>query len=267
MRPRLLVALLTAAVVLATALPATAQTGAVTGRFVHGIPDAVVDVYGDGELTVRAFRFGTLSDPLAPPPGPFQVDVLPTGAALGSPPLVDGDLELPADGDVTVAVHLSEAGDPQITRFLNDPGSLRPGQGLLTVRHIAAAPQVDVRVTGGPTLEAVSNALEASVELPAGALELTLALAGSDEALLEPIEVEVPAGSQTVVYPVGSAEDGTLDILVQTVSGDATAPSGVPSGSGGGAAPAGMPPLLVATVALAAAVACLAARRQARDAR
>lgn len=259
MRPRVLVSLLAAAVlVLASALPATAQSGGVTGRFVHGIPDVVVDVYGNGQLTVQAFRFATLSDPVAPQPGAFQVDVLPTGAAPGSPALVDGDLELPVDSDVTVAVHLTEAGDPELTRFLNDAGGLPAGQGRLTVRHIAAVPQVDVRITDGPALTGIGNGSEASAEVPAGALEITVALTGSDEPLVEPVEVDVPAGSQTVVYPVGSAEEGTLDILVQTVSGDAAAPSGVPSGSGGAAAPSGLPPLLATIVALAAAGAVVA---------
>jgi len=268
MRHRALVPLLAAALLLVlTAAPATARQSSVTGRYVHGIPDAVVDVYSNGQLNVQAFRFGTLSDPLAPQPGAVRVEVLPTGAALGSPVLVGGDFELPADSDVTVAVHLTEAGAPEVTRFLNDPSGLQPGQGRVTVRHIAAAPQVDVRLGDGPALAGVRNGREVSAEVAAGAFEITVALAGSDEPLVEPVMVDVPAGSQTIVYPVGSAEEGTLDLLVQTVSGGPAAPSGVPTGNGGAAAPAGMPPLLAGTAALAAAAACTAARRLARGPR
>lgn len=268
MRHRALVPLLAAAALLvAAALPAAAQQSSVTGRFVHGIPDAVVDVYGNGQLNVQAFRFGTLSDPLAPQPGALHVDVLPTGAAAGTPALVNADYELSPDSDVTLAVHLTEAGAPEITRFLNGAGGLQPGQGRLTVRHIAAAPQVDVRVAEGPVLSGVGNGSEVSAEVPAGAFEITVALAGSEEPLVEPVEVEVPAGAQTIVYPVGSAEAGTLEILVQTVSGDPAVPSGVPSGNGGGAAPADVPRLLGATAVLAALGTCAAAIRLARAAR
>ena len=52
----------------------------------------------------------------------------------------------------TAVAHLTEGGDPTATLFTNDTAPLAAGQGRLTVRHVAAAPAVDVLAGGSPVI-------------------------------------------------------------------------------------------------------------------
>jgi hypothetical protein len=51
--------------------------------------------------------------------------------------------------------------------------------------------------------------------------------------VLGPAPVDLAEGVNTIVYAIGSLDDDTLDLLVQTISGLHEAPSGVESGLGG----------------------------------
>jgi hypothetical protein len=45
--------------------------------------------------------------------------------------------------------------------------------------------------------------------------------------------VPLPEGAGQIVYLIGSADEGTLDLMVQSVADVATPPSGVLTGTGG----------------------------------
>ena len=88
--------------------------------------------------------------------------------------------------------------------------------------------------------------------------------------MIGPADVPVQAGQATIVYAIGSLEDGTLAPLVQTVEldGGAGAPAGVPAGSGGLVDQGGLPTGVVLATGLGLALAAtggtalLRARRQ-----
>ena len=88
--------------------------------------------------------------------------------------------------------------------------------------------------------------------------------------MIGPADVPVTAGQATIVYAIGSLQDSTLDVLVQTVplAGGDAAPAGVPAGSGDLVDQGGLPnPVLLATgvglaVALTGRTALARARRQ-----
>ena len=58
-------------------------------------------------------------------------------------------------------------------------------------------------------------------------------LAGTDTVVIGPADVTLKEGTATIVYAIGSAEQKTLGLVVQTISGLHSSPSGVPAGSGG----------------------------------
>jgi hypothetical protein len=58
-------------------------------------------------------------------------------------------------------------------------------------------------------------------------------LAGTDTVVLGPTDLNLKEGTETIVYAIGSAEDKTLAIAAQTITGLHSAPAGVPSGNGG----------------------------------
>ena len=63
----------------------------------------------------------------------------------------------------------------------------------------------------------LTNPNEESAELPAGTVSASVAAAGTTEPVIGPADVPVTAGQATIVYAIGSLQDSTLDVLVQTV--------------------------------------------------
>lgn len=247
-------ALLTAVLLLALPGSAAAQeTGTVT--VVHGVPDTPVDVYVNGEPTLPGFQPGTVTDPLSLPPGDYEIEIFAAGAdAATEEPVITGSASLPAGANASIVAHLSEAGAPTLTTFVNDTSDVAAGQARLVVRHTAAAPAVDVLAGGEPVLTGLSNPNEASVEVPAGTVSAAVAATGTTEPVIGPADLTLEAGTLTAVYAIGSLEDGTLDLLVQTVPVGGAVPSAVGAGSGG-LVQTGPPAWLYAAMAGAAVLA------------
>lgn len=214
------------------AAQAQSDNGKVT--VVHGVPDTPVDVYVNGDLTLEGFEPGTITDPLDLPAGSYDVEIYPAGADPDSEdPVISGSADLEAGANVSLVAHLDADGAPTLGVFPNDTSKLDAGQARITVRHTAAAPAVDILANGDAVFTGVENGQEGSTDLPAGTIEAAVALAGESDPVLGPAEVDLAEGVNTIVYAIGSAEDGTLDLLVQTISGLHEAPSRVESGLGG----------------------------------
>lgn len=203
----------------------------------HGVPGAVVDVYANGEALLTDFQPGTLTDPKALPPGDYDLKVVAAGDGADAKPVMEADgVAVPAGANITVVAHLTEAGKPVLTPYVNDTSPIAAGQARLTVRHDAAAPAVDVRAGGDPVFTDLANPDGASAELPAGTVSADVVLAGTDQMAIGPADLDLAEGVHTVVYAWGSAKDGNLKLAVQTISSMHSAPSGVPGGTGGQAA-------------------------------
>ncbi|MFE7846689.1 DUF4397 domain-containing protein [Microbacterium sp. NPDC057407] len=215
-------------------VPAQAASGNAVLSVLHGIPDTPVDVYVNGELTLDDFQPGDLAGPLDLPAGDYEVALTATDATDDSSPVLGPvTLTLEAGTNYTAVAHLTEAGDPTVTPYVNDTSPTAAGQGRLTVRHDAAAPAVDVLAGGTPVIEGLANPEEASLDLTAGTIEASVAAAGTTDPVIGPAPVEIQEGVLTIVYAWGSLEDDNLDLAVQTITGLHSAPDGVNSGTGG----------------------------------
>jgi hypothetical protein len=106
----------------------------------------------------------------------------------------------------------------------------------------------------------LANPDEETTEVPAGTYEVAVAPEGTTDPVIGPTDLTLDEGTGYFVYAIGSADDGNLDLLVQTISGLHSDPDGVPAGSGGMADDA-MPTWLVALSAAAAASALAAGSR------
>ena len=247
-----------AAVGLAAAPAAAQDSGTPTDAtvvVVHGIPDTPVDVYVNDALTLDDFAFGTVTDPLSLPAGDYAIDVRAADAAADADPILEADASLAAGDNVSIVAHLSEAGDPMITAFANDTAPTAAGEGRLVVRHTAAAPAVDVLAGGQAVFTDLANPHEAQADLPAGTVSASVAVAGTTDPVIGPADVPVVDGQATIVYAVGSAEAGNLDVLVQTIPGLQSAPAAVDTGNSGLAAPKADEPRVAAFVTLGLAAA------------
>lgn len=256
-------AVLAGAAGLAAALPAQAADEAMVS-VLHGVPGATVDVYVNGNALLTNFTPGTLTDPVALPAGSYDLKVTAAGAGAGGAAVVEAnDVTVPAGANITVVAHLTEAGAPKLTPFVNDTAPVAAGKGRLTVRHTAAAPAVDVRAGGQVAFSGLTNPNEKSAELAAGTVSADVVLAGTTTVAVGPADVTVKEGVNTIVYAWGSASQNNLKLAVQTVSGMHSAPGAVPAGSGGQAAESSATPAgLIVLAALAAGAVAVAATRR-----
>jgi hypothetical protein len=214
--------------------PAAAAEDA-TVSVLHGVPGLTVDVYANGDEIIPNFEPGTLTDPLSLPAGTYDLQVFADGddPDTAEPAIEASDVEVPAGANATVVAHLNADGDPELSVFANDTSPTAAGEGRLTVRHTAAAPAVDVRADGDVVFGNLANPDEASADVAAGTYPADVVLAGTEDVAIGPADVDVKEGTSTIVYAWGSAEDGNLDLAVQTIDGLHSAPAGVPGGEAG----------------------------------
>ncbi|SMQ70777.1 DUF4397 domain-containing protein [Agreia sp. VKM Ac-1783] len=235
MRKTLIVGIAAGALVaVAAALPASAAEGDAQLSVLHAVPGVTVDVYVNGALTLDDFTPGTLAGPLPLPAGTYSVAITASDAADASSPVIGPvDLTLAANGNYTAVAHLDAAGKPTATLFTNDTATLAAGEGRLTVRHVAAAPAVDVLAGGSPVITNLANPGESVLTLPAGTVSASVAATGTTDPVIGPADVDVAEGTNTIVYAWGSLADGNLALAVQTIGGLHSNPGGVPAGTAG----------------------------------
>jgi len=146
---------------------------------VHGIPGlgAPVTVTANSS-PLFTFDFREVVGPLNVLPGTYTFDAV----VNGNPVLTRTDTVARGD-DVTIVAHLDGAASPLLSAFANDTSAITPGNARVTVRHLAAAPTVDVVVenVGNPlaTIAGLSNGNEAVASLPLGNLSVSLAAGGN----------------------------------------------------------------------------------------
>jgi hypothetical protein len=232
---------------------------------VHGIPNTPVNVFVNDKLTLQNFKPGTVAGPLSLPAGSYAVKIFAASNTAGTgTPVIQATAQVPAGANVSLVAHLTAAGKPTITPFVNDVTRLAPGQARLIVRHTAAAPAVDVRAGGTPVIKGLTNPQQKVLNLPAGTVNADVVLAGTSTVALGPADVDLTEGTATIVYATGSAADKTLALVVQKISGLHSSPGGVPAGTGGLADDGGMPGWLPVTIGLGVLVAAGGAVRMAR---
>ena len=188
----------------------------------HGVPGLTVDVWVNGNLTLDNFTPGTLAGPLELPAGDYQIAVTASDATSAANPVIGPvDVQLDEGGNYTAVAHLSAAGAPTASLFENSTKGLRNDRkGKLTVRHVAAAPAVDVLANGDPVIQGLTNPNEAVLKLRAGTISAAVAAAGTTTPVIGPADITVAGGTNTIVYAWGSLADGTLGVAVQVVEGD-----------------------------------------------
>jgi hypothetical protein len=223
-----------ALVALASALPASAATGDATLTVLHAVPKVTVDVYLDGKRAINDFKPGTMAGPLAIPAGAHKIAITAGNAADASKPIIGPiSVDLAAGGNYTAVAHDKTDGSPTATLFTNDTSAIPAGQGRLIVRHVAAAPAVDVLAGGKAVVSGLTNPNEKILTLPAGTVSASVAAAGTTTPLIGPADVKVANGADTIVYAWGSLNDKDLALATQSITGLGTGPNGVPAGNAG----------------------------------
>ena len=214
--------------------PAQAAEDVAKLSVLHGVPGLTVDVYVNDKLTLDDFKPGDLAGPLDLPAGTYKVAITASDAADASAPVIGPiDLPLEAGKNYTATANLDEAGKPTATLFTNDISQVAAGEGRLTVRHVAAAPAVDVLANGAVAITALVNPNESVLTLPAGTISAAVAATGTTDPVIGPADVNVAEGTNTIVYAWGSLTDKNLALAVQTIDGLHSNPDSIPAGEAG----------------------------------
>jgi hypothetical protein len=231
----------------------------------HGIPGLTVDVYVNGDLTLDDFKPGDLAGPLALPADTYSVEITDKNdkkTVLLGP----ADVAVESGGNYTIVAYLDAKGDPAVKPFENDISTVAPGEARVTVRHVAAAPAVDVEADGSVLAPKLSNGDEAVADVPTGDYDVAIVPAAGGKAVWSK-NVDLAEGVNTIAYAWGSLEDDTFAVAVQTIDGLHSAPGAVQAGEAGLAAETGTSPWLVAALVGSVVVGSAAAVRlvQARN--
>lgn len=181
----------------------------------HAIPGVDMDVLVDGEVLIPGFAPGDIQD-LSAFAGQTLVDlevrVAETGqTAFGPVP----EFVVPDSGSWTIVAHLDETETPVVTPFENESSPTPDGQGRFTLRHVAAAPAVDLLIGGETEAQGAVNGSSEHVDVPAG--EITDAVMidtdGNEVATLPTFEIA--SGENLIVYAARSPFDDTFEFFVQ----------------------------------------------------
>lgn len=231
-----------------SAVPAAAQSGEGTRiNLINGIPGSSVDIeFATGE-TIADFAFRDtydLSDLAGSTAGVAITD------AESDEDLLDVDrLALPADGNVSVLLHLKADGSLSLSTFENDLSRIAAGNSRLVIRHLAAAPPVDVLAAGEVVFDGLGNGQERSADVAAGEVSASLVPSGEDGPLIiGPADLPLVEGDMMIVYGLGSLDEDTMTVITESITDLDTPPTGVDTGN------SAVSPLGLSTAAVLAAL-------------
>jgi len=258
---KLIVALGATMALLFTLVSPAAADGHIRIHLIHGIPGVDVDVEAGGSNVFEDFSFQDTQD-LSALAGQTLEEVKVKVAGTDTVAIDAGDVALPAEGNFTVIAHLDADGNPALAVFENDDSATDAGQGRLTVRHAAAAPNVDILANGDVAFENVSNGAGGSLDLGAGTISASVVPTGASEpVVIGPADLPIIEGAHLIVYAVGSLEDDTLTVLTESITGLHSAPSVVDTGNSAVDNGTGLPVAALGLVTAAAAAVVIGRRR------
>lgn len=231
---KLRLALLAMVLTVVPALSAFGQSDEGEVIVVHGVPDLLVDVYVNGELTLEDFAYGDVAGPLALPAGSYDLEVYAADADPDADdPALSGSTDLPAGAVATIAAYLEEGGDPTLGVFVENNSATDAGNARVTARHLADFGAVDVLANDGAVFEGVTNGAGGDADVPADTYNIKITAAGDPDTVAFDADVSLAEGTNTIAYAVGSVEGGSFQVVTASISGLADSPSGVPTGTAG----------------------------------
>jgi len=192
---------------------------------VHGVPgpngfpvDISVYKLAVGSQVFEDVTFGTVAGPLDVSSGLYWIGIRPANAPRFSTPILSRWIYLWPGDNKSVIAHLSADGTPRISVFRNDV-SATGDQARVTVRHLAAAPAVDVYAGPSPVIEDLTNPNQAKIQVPGGTYPIAVAPANTNlaSAVFGPADLTFATHTNTIVYAVGSLAGGSFTPLIQVL--------------------------------------------------
>jgi hypothetical protein len=218
--------------VLLVPMPASAAAADAKVYVGHGIPGQdlgldpalPVDVLvNDGLCLLQGFTFGSFAGPVALAPDTYNLKIKladPVNPCTG-PTAIEANVPFAAGETATVMAHLTDAGAPTASKFVNDMFRLGSFMSRLTVRHTAAAPVVDISANRIPNpqvslfIEDLANGQQATAMTLRGRYNVALYPANDPNPVFGPFEFFLKPQTYHIVYAVGSLSTGSFTLLTQ----------------------------------------------------
>ncbi len=186
-----------------------------------------VDVVVDGGCFLTGFTFGTFAGPVELPGGSYDIEVKLGDGACGGATAIAGPVQIKDNERVTLIAHLTDEGAATLSKFRNPLRRVRDGFGRVEVRHTAGAPAVDIqlkRKRGEVAFSGLANGGSDSADLSKGRWTTRIFPAAANAPVTNPVKLRPRPGFVTVVYAVGSLDNGTFGFLAQELAAHNDAP-------------------------------------------
>jgi hypothetical protein len=210
---------------------AASAVGTVT--LVEAAPGRPVEVRVDGRALHRAARVGDVIGPVRLPAGRH---VFAFGSGGGA---VQATIELRPGSSLDVVLHRPAAvrGASVVSSFRTPMRSIKAGRGRILVAATASLVPADVRIDHRVLFDNIANGESATIDVAAGRHRVALVPTGQGgPAVVGPLDVDVAAGTVTMIYAAGGPPGGALRTILHTValgSDGEAAPGTVHTGSAG----------------------------------
>ncbi|HEU4527223.1 MAG TPA: DUF4397 domain-containing protein [Actinomycetota bacterium] len=176
---------------------------------VHGIPGVDVNVCVNGTEAIPDFNPGEVVTGVALAAGTYDLKIVAQADDCADPAILSAnDVELMAGKNYSAVAHLDEGGDPTLALFRNNVKALPKGTARLTVRHAAAAPEVDVWANGSVLLRDVPNGASATMKVPTGVYATWVSLPDKYQPVIGPDVFKLRKGMAYQVYAWGNGTAG-----------------------------------------------------------
>jgi hypothetical protein len=225
----------TALIMLTVAASGDSTAADASVNVVHGIPGQdlgqdpalPVDVLVDNEHCVlRAITFGQVLGPIPLSPGThnFKISMSDYRSPCGNTPDLDFDFDFEEGEKASVVAHLTADGDATVSKFANELSGFRlPIVPRIVLHHTAALPALDVAVrrslpdSPGLVVLGFSNGDQSMRGMRGGEWQGYFTQAGTNVILFGPVDITLNQYTATLLYLVGSAENGTLTLISKDV--------------------------------------------------
>ncbi len=216
--------------------PAAAAKTSGKIAIVQAVPKVDLTVTVDGDAVQQAVAEGTVVGPLDLPAGSHEITF---SDASGGTDDITSTVDVTAGQSSDVVVHrpAEVGGSPVVSVYLTPSDPIEAGKARVLLAHTATTAPADVVVDGQTVFTNIANGEFAQADVAAGAHEVSLLPAGvTGKPILGPLDVDLAPGTITAVYAVGNPKDGSMNVIVRTTGGTASAeqpPSQIDTGSAG----------------------------------
>lgn len=190
---------------------------------VHAIPAGygadVVDIYTNGALVVDNATPGAMKS-FAVPRGNVKVEVFANGVLPGpstSPLLSSQNLYLANGNNLSFVAHLTADEKPKLSVFKNMVTEAGAKRSWISVRHVAAAPALQIRVNGYPKFVPLLNGMERKKSFAFGTYSVDSLYSETSTVVAGPTSIKLEKSKNVVLYVWGAKSKGNLAFLKEEI--------------------------------------------------